>query len=133
MARTIDGNPKSGKKYNILAIVAFVAVFLFPLIGLILSIITLVTIRDNQKGKGLAIAGVAIGIFFILITISIILAMVYMITGSLDISKIKAEINNVSDDCADGTCNVSYDGSGHIEVLSNNSTDLRININSTES
>jgi uncharacterized membrane protein len=131
MKRTIAKVSESEKRYNILAIVSFVCAFLFPLIGLIISIIALVTIKDDEKGKGFAIAGLTISIFFILIIIAIIIAFTALALGTLDITKINAEINHVMNDCDDGTCNITYNGSANIKILSNNASNLRSNINVT--
>ena len=55
------------RPYNALAIIGFICSFIFGTVGLILSIISLVQIKQHaQQGKGLAIAGVVIGGLFTL-------------------------------------------------------------------
>jgi len=64
---------KSSQKTSILAILSLIFAFLFPLAGLILGIIALSEIKKNPsiKGRGLAIAGIIISSFSIIIYIFI--------------------------------------------------------------
>ncbi|WP_123519553.1 DUF4190 domain-containing protein [Frigoribacterium sp. PhB24] len=66
--------------YNVLAIVGFILAFVFPLAGLIVSIIALSQIKKTgERGHGLALAGVILSIAFMVIYI--ILAIVTVTAG----------------------------------------------------
>jgi hypothetical protein len=55
--------PPAGTKTSGMAIASLILAFLFPLIGLILGIVALSSIKKSgEKGKGLAIAGIIISI-----------------------------------------------------------------------
>ena len=57
--------------WSAVAIVALVAVFVFPLAGLILGIVALSSIKKNgQQGKGLAITAIVLGAVFTLISVA---------------------------------------------------------------
>lgn len=70
--------PPSPQKTNVLAILGLIFGIIIPfqIVGIILSIIALVQIKKNpnQKGKGLAMAGLIIGcvliILFIVLTVT---------------------------------------------------------------
>ena len=66
---------KSSQKTSILAILSLIFAFLFPLVGLISGIIALSEIKKNPsiKGRGLAIAGIIISSFFVLIYLVLLL------------------------------------------------------------
>ncbi|WP_204314786.1 DUF4190 domain-containing protein [Bifidobacterium aerophilum] len=58
------------ERWNTLCIVGFVLSFLFPLVGLVLSIIALMQINKNGgKSRNMAVAGIVIGAVFTLIGI----------------------------------------------------------------
>lgn len=64
----------SDKKTNVLAIVALILAFIFPLVGLILGIVALAQIKKNKEaGKGLAVASIIVSSFFTLIAIGLII------------------------------------------------------------
>jgi len=77
---------KSSQKTSILAILSLIFAFLFPLVGLILGIIALSEIKKNPslKGRGLAIAGVIISSFFVLIYLILLLIGYSTISGYLN-------------------------------------------------
>lgn len=57
-------------RFNVMSIVAFVFAFVFSPVGIILGIIALVQIRrTGQRGHGLALAAVILGVVFLLIGI----------------------------------------------------------------
>ena len=65
-------------RYNILAIIGFIASFFVSIVGIVLGFIALSQIKKTgEQGKGLAIAGIVIGFvylaFIILITIFVII------------------------------------------------------------
>lgn len=67
--------PRQPARFNTLAIVAFIVVFLSNLIGLILGIIALVQVnKTGERGRGLAIAAIVIGA---VVTIAAIVIVVF--------------------------------------------------------
>ncbi|PPF53998.1 MULTISPECIES: DUF4190 domain-containing protein [unclassified Rathayibacter] len=57
-------------RYNILAIIGFIASFFVSIVGIVLGFIALSQIkRTGEKGRGLALAAVIIGFVAIIITI----------------------------------------------------------------
>ncbi|NQX04390.1 DUF4190 domain-containing protein [Rathayibacter sp. VKM Ac-2856] len=57
-------------RYNILAIIGFIASFFVSIVGIVLGFIALSQIkRTGERGRGLAIAAVVIGFVAIIITI----------------------------------------------------------------
>jgi hypothetical protein len=71
---------------NVLAIVGFILAFLFPPVGLILSIIGLSKAKQlSGKGKGLSIAGIILSIAEIIISIlTITLIIIFAVSTSID-------------------------------------------------
>ena len=62
------------KEYNIFAILGFICSFFIPILGIIFSAIALNQIKkDNSRGRGLAIAGLIIGIVSIVLIIIILI------------------------------------------------------------
>ncbi len=61
------------EKTPVLAIIALVLAFIFPLVGLILGIVALSDSkkRSNSTGRGLSIAAIIIGSIFTLLTLFI--------------------------------------------------------------
>ena len=58
--------PGTAGRYNVLAIVGFILAFVFALAGLVVSIIALSQIKKTgERGRGLAIAGIIIGLLSI--------------------------------------------------------------------
>lgn len=50
-------------KYNTLSIVAIIGAFVIPLVGIVLGVIALRQIKlSNERGRGLALGAIAIGI-----------------------------------------------------------------------
>jgi len=65
------------EKYNTLSIVAFIFMFIIAPVGLILGIIALSQIKKtNEKGKGLALAAVIVGIISLVVIIVVILSFI---------------------------------------------------------
>ena len=59
-------------KRNPLSILSLIFAFIIPLLGGIFGIIALVQIKKtNQKGKGLAITGIILSIFFLFLSLAI--------------------------------------------------------------
>jgi len=57
------------ERHNVLAIVGFVAAFVIAPVGVVLSFVALSQIkRTGERGRGLAIAGVVLGILAIIMT-----------------------------------------------------------------
>lgn len=68
---TAPVTPPAGTKTSGMAIAAIILAFLFPLIGLILGIVALSSIKKSgEKGKGLAIASIIISIVLMLLGIA---------------------------------------------------------------
>lgn len=64
------GTPAQTDKYNVLAIVGFVAAFFVNIVGIVLGFIALSQIkRTGEKGRGLALAAIIIGFASIVISI----------------------------------------------------------------
>lgn len=73
--------PEQKSGTNVLAIIALVGAFVFPLAGVICGHIALSQIkRTGESGRGLAIAGLVIGYIYIAF---IILAVILVIIGSV--------------------------------------------------
>jgi hypothetical protein len=71
------------QKTNTLSIVGLVMSLIVPIVGLVLSIMALFQIKKtNQKGKGLAIAGVVVSTVMVLLTVAA-LALVYAINSGV--------------------------------------------------
>jgi hypothetical protein len=71
------------QKTNTLSIVGLVMSLIVPIVGLVLSIVALFQIKKtNQKGKGLAIAGVVVSTIMVLLTVAA-LALVYAINSGV--------------------------------------------------
>ena len=72
---------KTAQKTNTLSIVGLVMSLIVPIVGLVLSIVALFQIKKtNQKGKGLAIAGVVVSTVMVLLTVAALaLAFTYAI------------------------------------------------------
>ncbi len=69
--------PTTPQKTNTLAVVGLIMAFIIPLVGFICSIIGISqTSKRNEKGKGLAIAGLIISIINMLITLFIFIIIV---------------------------------------------------------
>ena len=82
-------NDQEKQNTNVMAIVGFIFAFLLPLIGLILSIISLVQInKKGQKGKGLAIAGIIVSVFVAIFQAIITVIIIAVIIASNSISLI---------------------------------------------
>ena len=66
--------PGTAGRYNVLAIVGFILAFVFALAGLVVSIIAFSQIKKTgERGRGLAIAGIIIGL------LSIVLGILYFV------------------------------------------------------
>lgn len=63
--------PGNIEETNTMALLGFIFSFIFPLLGMVFSIIGIHQIRDHQhqKGRGLAIAGLVISIVLLVLTI----------------------------------------------------------------
>lgn len=67
---TAEATTSGEQKTSGLAIAALILAFVFPLVGLILGIVALSSIKKSgEKGKGLAMAGIILSSIFILLTI----------------------------------------------------------------
>jgi hypothetical protein len=76
------GQPQS-QKTNLLAILALVGAFVFPLAGLILGIIALKQIKQTgEQGRGLALAGVIISAVYI-VAVIIIMIVTFALAASV--------------------------------------------------
>ncbi|WP_374946383.1 DUF4190 domain-containing protein [Agreia sp.] len=72
------------EKYNVIAIVGFIASFFINIVGIILGFVALSQIkRTGERGRGLAIAGIIIGFASILVGI---LAVAIIIPAGLSTS-----------------------------------------------
>ncbi|GAB2528025.1 DUF4190 domain-containing protein [Paramicrobacterium agarici] len=72
-----QGAPAPQEKYNVMAIVGFILAFIVNIVGAILSFVALSQIKKTgEKGRGLAIAGVIIGLASLVITIIYIIIVV---------------------------------------------------------
>lgn len=77
--------PPIEQPWNAMCIAGFVFSFIFAPVGLILSIIALAQINSSgEKSKGMAIAGIIIGIVNTLISIAVIVGIVFAIGNALD-------------------------------------------------
>ena len=64
------GTPAQSDKFNVLAIVGFIAAFFVSIVGIVLGFIALSQIkRTGEKGRGLALAAIIIGFAAIALTI----------------------------------------------------------------
>ncbi len=71
-----SSNVPASSSYNGLAIAGLVLAFIIPLVGLILSILGLSAVKkNNQKGKGLALAGIILSVLFMLIQAGLFIAL----------------------------------------------------------
>lgn len=69
-----QGAPAPQEKYNVMAIVGFILAFFVNIVGVILSFIALSQIKKTgEKGHGLALAGVIIGL------VSLVISIIYVI------------------------------------------------------
>ncbi|NQX29966.1 DUF4190 domain-containing protein [Microbacteriaceae bacterium VKM Ac-2854] len=67
----------SGERYNLLAIIGFIASFFVSVVGIILGFVALSQIkRTGERGRGLAIAGIIIGFVSIVVVIIAVIASV---------------------------------------------------------
>ena len=74
-----------GLRTNTLAVISFVLAFIVPLIGLILGIIALVQINKNkERGRGLAVAGVAISAVYIVLTVAGAVMLFFFVSAGLE-------------------------------------------------
>jgi uncharacterized membrane protein len=65
------GTPAQSDKFNVLAIIGFIASFFISIVGIVLGFIALSQIkRTGERGRGLALAAIIIG--FVAIVLSII-------------------------------------------------------------
>jgi hypothetical protein len=82
-AQPAQSNPVQEQKTNVMAILSLIFAFLIPLLGIIFGIIALLQIdsNKNQKGKGLAMAGLIVSVLSIILFL-IILGIAY--TGFLN-------------------------------------------------
>ncbi len=72
---------KIKKSYNLLSLVGFICSFILVIPGLVCSIIGFLEIqKTNEKGKGLALAGIIISSF--LISVLIVLLIIYLVNLS---------------------------------------------------
>jgi hypothetical protein len=75
------GAPAQTDKTNVLAIVGIILAFFVPLVGVILGFVARSQIkRTGEKGSGLALAAIIIGLA--IIVISIIISVVLAIAGA---------------------------------------------------
>jgi hypothetical protein len=75
------GAPVKTDKTNVLAIVGIILAFFVPLVGVILGFVARSQIkRTGEKGSGLALAAIIIGLAFIVI--GIIISVVFAIAGA---------------------------------------------------
>jgi uncharacterized protein YacL len=75
------GAPAQTDKTNVLAIVGIILAFFVPLVGVILGFVARSQIkRTGEKGSGLALAAIIIGLAFIVI--GIIISVVFAIAGA---------------------------------------------------
>ncbi len=78
-----NNTPAIATKTNVLSVVGLISAFILPLIGLVLSIIGLSqTKKRNEKGKGLAVAGIIISILNGIVQFIILVALVVAIANS---------------------------------------------------
>lgn len=75
-----------------LAIVGFVLAFLIPPVGAIISIIALVKLNKSGGSKGLAIAGIILGVLFTIGWIIFAIAMAALIAGAAGLIGMCAEL-----------------------------------------
>ncbi len=74
-AAAAEAPAPQGKKTNVLAIVAIVFAFLFPVVGLILGIVALSQIKKrNEGGHGVAVASIVIAIVLMIVEFLAVLA-----------------------------------------------------------
>jgi len=75
------GQPQSGT--SVMAILGLVFAFVFPLVGLILSIIARGQIkRTGQRGSGLALAGLILSVVFLVLGIIAVIVAVSSSSGT---------------------------------------------------
>lgn len=78
-------SPAPYQRWNSLCIAGFVLSFLSPVLGLILSIISLTQInRTGEKSKGLATAGIVISAIYLTIVAVLIFSAVAILSGNVD-------------------------------------------------
>jgi hypothetical protein len=78
----------ASERWNILAIVGFILAFVFNIVGVILSFIALSQIkRTGEKGHGLALAGVIIGLASIVL--GIIFTIIYVIAAAAYVNAVQ--------------------------------------------
>ncbi len=89
-------NTPVSSSYNGLAIAGLVLAFFIPLVGLILSILGLSAVKkNNQKGKGLALAGIIVSVLIMLIQAGLFLTLV--VAGNKAATDIEKSTSSLSD------------------------------------
>ncbi|MCW4457119.1 DUF4190 domain-containing protein [Microbacterium sp. MPKO10] len=79
-----QGAPAPQDKFNVMAIVGFILSFFVSIVGAILSFVALSQIKKTgEKGRGLAIAGVIIGLASLVITIIYIIVVVVVVGAAV--------------------------------------------------
>lgn len=130
-----EKNMDEKKSYNVLAVIAFIFAIVFPIVGLVLSIIALAIMKKDEKGNGLAIAGLIISITLIVIGLVLIIIGAMAFFGTLNIDKVSIQANQQVPTCDNNACSSEYSGNVSINILKDNGSqsglDVNILVNST--
>jgi hypothetical protein len=113
--------PQQSDHTNSWAIVGFIFAFLFPLLGLIFSIISLSEIKKkNEKGRGLAIAGIIVSIAFMIILVVVLLILLLAVASVTE--NMQDYLPQCTVDSADFACGKfsSMDEDGTITIMLTN-------------
>lgn len=108
-------------KLNPLALIGFIMTFFFGIVGVIMCIIALGQIKKTgQKGKGLAIAGIIIGLLPILFVIGMILFVFYNFGGEIYTSMIGEDACGKVDNFGYyETSDLSAEEDGYVKCINN--------------
>ena len=80
------GTPAQNEKFNVLSIVAIIGGFVIPIVGIIVGFISLSQIkRTGEKGRGLALTGIIVGIVLIALYIIFIIAGTAVVANNPDV------------------------------------------------
>lgn len=73
--------PSTQPRFNTLAIVAFIAAYPLPVLGIVLGIVARRQLRiSGERGAGLALAAILVGIVFAIANVVVIIALVVYAT-----------------------------------------------------
>lgn len=108
-------------KLNPLALIGFIMTFFFGIVGVIMCIAALAQIKKTgQKGKGLAIAGIIIGLLPLLFVIGIIIFLFTEFGGEIEATSIgKQSCEKVDNLGYYETSDLEYGEEGYVRCTAN--------------